>query len=108
MPYILDHAAEIATIEQDDGGGDEVEGCGAGLLVLEAAVAASAEAVEGDGTGKAVARFALVQFGGDGAPQVGVLKPAQGEQGTFDPPDLAQGRSKPALLTLGREFAEDQ
>jgi hypothetical protein len=78
MPHVLDHAAEIAAIEQDDGGGDEVEGRGTGLLVLEAAVAEATEAMEGDGAGEAVARLALVQFGGDGAPQVGVLEPAQG------------------------------
>lgn len=35
MPHVLDHATEIAAVEQDNGSGYEVEGCRAVLLVFE-------------------------------------------------------------------------
>lgn len=64
-------ARPIAAVEQDDGGGDEVEGCRTGLLILDATIMEAAEAVEGDGTCEAVACLALVQLGGDGTTQGG-------------------------------------
>ena len=87
----FESASEIATVEQDDGGRDEVEGRSSRLLVLQSAIAKATEPVEGDGPREAVAGLALVELGGDERAQFGVLIPAQGEERAFDAADLAQG-----------------
>src|SRR3546814_10026288 len=61
--HFLDGVPKIATVEQDDRCGDEVEGSRAGLLVLQATVAKATEPMEGDRSRQAVARLALVQLG---------------------------------------------
>ena len=76
---------------------------GAGLLVLEAAVAEAAEPVEGDGAGEAGAGLALAQPGGDEPAQCGLLGPAQGEERARDAPDLERGRGERVLLPVGRQ-----
>src|SRR3546814_3931794 len=63
--HFFDGAPKIATVEQDDRCGYEVEGSRAGLLVLQATVAKATEPMEGDRSRQAVARLALVQLGGE-------------------------------------------
>src|SRR3546814_8766252 len=65
--HFFDGVPKIATVEQDDRCGDEVEGSRAGLLVLQATVATATEPMEGDRSRQDVARLALVQLGGDRA-----------------------------------------
>jgi hypothetical protein len=43
----------VATVEQDDGGGREIEGRGPGLPVLMTAITQAAKAMERHGAGKA-------------------------------------------------------
>ena len=69
---------QVDRVPQHDGRRHQVEAAGPVALLLEAPIPDFAEAVEEHRPGQGVARLALVQFGGDGAPQVGVLEPAQG------------------------------
>jgi hypothetical protein len=47
---LVDGASEIATLEQNDGSGDQIERSGSGLLVFGATIPEAAEAMERDGT----------------------------------------------------------
>src|SRR3546814_14840447 len=73
--HFFDGVPKIATVEQDDRCGDEVEGSRAGLLVLQATVAKATEPMEGDRSRQAVARLALVQLGGDRAAARRIVDP---------------------------------
>lgn len=106
--HFVDGAPQIATVEQDNRCGDEVERGRSGLLVLQATVAKTAEPMEGDRPGKAVAGLALVQLGSDGTAQSRILEPAEREQRALDPPDLPQRRSEAVLLAVGGQLLEDQ
>lgn len=108
MPQFIDGTTEIAAVEKNDGGRDEVERCRAGLLVLQATVAKPPEPMEGDSAGQAVACLALVEFGGDRPAQIGVVEPAQREQCALDPSDLPKCRSKTVLLTIGGQLLQNQ
>lgn len=78
-PERIEHAAEIAAIEEDDRGDDQVE-CGrAARLVLMTAVAETAEAMQGDRAAEGVERLALVELGRDQLPERRALEPAQSE-----------------------------
>ena len=97
-------ATEIPAVDKDDRSGDEVERGWAGLPVLQATVAESTEPMEGDCPGPAVARLALIQFGGNGAAQRRILEPTQSKRRALDPPDLAQCRGEAVLLAIGRQL----
>ena len=104
----LDDATQIAAVEQDDGGGDEVKGgCAAGLVFVST-VPETTKAVESHGSGERVLRFALVEFGGDKPAELGILKPAQGEQRALDAPDFAQRGGQTVLLPVSAKFLQDE
>ena len=67
--------SEIAAIEENDGGRDEIEGCSPARLIFMATVPKAPQTMEGDGAGKGVSCFALVEFCGDELPERGILKP---------------------------------
>ena len=58
---LVDGAAEIDGVPEDDGGDGEIEAGGAVALVFEGPIADFAETVEEHGTGEGVACFALVE-----------------------------------------------
>jgi Tn3 transposase DDE domain len=64
-PERIQHAAEIAAIEEDDRGDDQVECSSAARLVLMAAVAETAEAMQGGRAAEGVECLALVELGRD-------------------------------------------
>ena len=61
----LDRALEVNGVPQNDSGNDEVESARAVSLVLEAAIADLAEAVEKDGALQGMFCFAFVEPSGD-------------------------------------------
>jgi hypothetical protein len=61
---------------------------------FQATVAKTAEPMEGDRPGKAVAGLALVQLGSDGTAQSRILEPAEREQRALDPPDLRSAAAR--------------
>jgi hypothetical protein len=46
-PHLAKGSAEVATVEEYDGGGHEIEGSGPGLLVLMTAITEAAKAMDG-------------------------------------------------------------
>ena len=105
---LLDSAAQIAAIEQDDRSGDEVHGSSPDLLVLGATITKTAKPVKGNRPCKRIAGFALVEFRCDQFPQLWVFKPPQGKQGALDPANLAHRGGQTVLLFIGRELFQDQ
>ena len=73
------------------------------LLVLVGAVADLAEAMDEDSPRQAVACFALVEFPAGLTAQFRILQPVDGEQRTFQPPQLAQRRGEAVLATERRK-----
>ncbi len=67
--------SEIPAVEENDSGRDKIEGCGPARLIFMAPVPEASQAMEGDGAGKGVSCFALVEFCGDELPESGILKP---------------------------------
>jgi len=65
----IEHPAEIHRVPERDGGGDEGQPTGPILPCHDSAIAQAAEAMEADGTGKRVARLALVQLSRGLAPE---------------------------------------
>src|SRR5437868_4285583 len=89
-------ALEIPRVPQDDCGDEEVQARSAVLLVRVGAVADLAEAMDEDSPRQAVACFALVEFPAGLTAQFRILQPVEGEQRTFQPPQLAQRRGADA------------
>ena len=106
--HSLRDPSEIAAIEENDGGRDKIEGCGSARLIFMATVPKAPEAMESNGAGKRVSCFALVEFCGDELPEIGILKPPQGEEGALDAPDFAQGGGQTVLLPVGGQLLEDE
>ena len=92
--------SEIAAIEENDSGRNKIEGCGPARLIFMATVPKAAQAMEGDGAGKGVSCFALIEFCGDELPESGSSNHRR-EVGAFDAPDFAQGRCQTVLLPVG-------
>jgi hypothetical protein len=78
------------------------------LPCRDSAIAQAAEAMEADGTGKRVARFALVQLSRGLAPELRHLQPVQREQCALDAADFAQGQRQPVLSWVGTEVLEEE
>ena len=86
---LVDGAAEIDGVPENDGGDGEIEAGGAVALVFEGAVADFAEAMEEHGAREGVARLALVEAGVGPPAQGGVADPVEREQRALQPPDFA-------------------
>jgi len=100
--------AEIHRVPERDGGGDEGQPTGPILPCRDSAIAQAAKAVEADGTGKRVARFALVQLNRGLAPEFRHLQPVQSEQCSLDAADFAQGQRQPVLPWVSTKPLEEE
>ena len=84
---------QVNRVPQHDGCRNEIEAAGSVALLLEAAVADFAQAVEEHRPGERVARLALVQPSVHAATQLDALQPVPDEQRTLDTPQFAPGQS---------------
>ncbi len=99
---------QINRIPQNDGCRHQVKAAGPVALLLKAAVADFAQAVEEHGAGQRVARLTLVQSGMHAAAQFDALQPVQDEQRALDAAQLAQGDGQAVLARVAAEFPEHQ
>ena len=105
---VVERTAEIYGVPERDGGGDEREPTCTILLRLGGTIAKPAEAMEADGAGEGVARFALVELHGRLPPESGQLEPVEDEQRALDPTDFAQGQRQAVLAGIGPEALEKE
>jgi hypothetical protein len=80
---------EVNRVPQGDGSGGQGEPAGAILLLLEAAVADFAKAVEEYSSGERIAGFILVQACVHTPSQLNALQPIQDEQCALDTTEFA-------------------
>lgn len=93
-----DRSAEIAAIEQDNRGGNEIEGRRPHLLIFEATIPEASQPMESNCARQAVAGSSFVEFAGDELAERRVLEPLQCEQCAFDAADFVQRGSEAVLL----------
>jgi len=75
-------------------------------LILQCAVAQLTEAVEEDGAGERVAGPALDEDAAGTTPLLGIVESVEHEQGTLDPPDLAQRTGERVLTRKTGQLAQ--
>ena len=93
-------ALQVDRVPEHNSCRHQVEAAGPVALLLEAAVADFAQAIEEHGAGQGVAGFSLVQSGMHAAAQLDALQPVQNEQGAFDAAQLAQGDGQAVLARV--------
>ena len=104
MAEVVDRAAEIEGVSEDDSGGDQVQPRGTMPLVLEGAVAQLAQTVEEDCPSKSVACLALVQVGARSPAQLRVVQPVEHEEGALDSADFAKGSRHRVLARVAGQL----
>lgn len=103
---MIDGAAEIDGVPEDDSRGDEVEPGRPMPLVLEGAVAQLAEAVEEYGSRERIAGLSLIEVRAGATPKLWIVRPVEHEQGSLDPPDLSQAPGDRVLSRVAGEFLQ--
>ena len=91
-----------------NGGNDEVESARAITLMLEAAIADLAQAVEKDGARQGVFSLAFVEPSVNAPAQLDVLQPVQCEEGALDLPDFPQRHRQAVLARITAELAQHE
>ena len=105
---LIDGAAEIDGVPEDDGGDGEVEAGCAVALVFEGAVTDFAEAVEEHGAFEGVVRLALVEPGIGSPTQSRVADPVEREQRALQTADFLERLSERVLTRISRQTAQDR
>jgi len=104
----INSAFKIYGVPKNDSRDNQVQAAGAISLVLEAAVAEVALAVEEDGTRESVSGFAFVEANLDTPTELGVFHPLQHEKRAFYSSNFAELRVEAVLAGVAGELAEDE
>ena len=103
---LADRFAEMGGIPVNHDGGEEVEAGHAVMLALAGEVADFALAPDAEGVLEGVMSPALVEAGVGSVLHIGVEKPVDDEEGTFDPSNFAESDGQFVLSGIGRELAQ--
>ena len=99
----VNSATEIDGVPEDDSRDGEIEARSPVSLIFEGAVTDFAETVKEHRPGERVARLALVEAGIRSPPQSRIADPVEGEEGAFEPSDLAERFRQRILFGISRE-----
>src|SRR5271157_1016838 len=105
---LVDGAAEIDGIPENDGGDGEIEAGSAVALVFEGPVPDFPEAMKEHGARESVARLSFIEAGIGPPPQGGIADPVEREQSALQTADFAKRLGERVLPGIGGKTAQDR